>query len=110
MLFASEIPPAELAFFESHIRPALIEHCYECHSEENDKRKGGLWLDRRSGWETGGDSGPAIVPGDPETSLFMETVRYHNPDLEMPPEEKLPDTVIARFEDWIRRGKNHHRI
>jgi hypothetical protein len=94
----------DLAFFETHIRPALIESCLECHSEESGKRKGGLWLDRASGWAVGGDNGPAIVPGDPDKSLFMRAIRYHEPDWEMPPERKLPDTTIAKFEEWIRRG------
>ncbi len=101
---AAEFSSEDIALFETHIRPALIEHCYECHSEEHDKRKGGLWLDRKSGWEMGGDSGPAVVPGDPEASLLLTSVRYHDPDLEMPPEEKLPDAVADRFEEWIRRG------
>ncbi|MCB1090733.1 MAG: hypothetical protein KDL87_04335, partial [Verrucomicrobiae bacterium] len=56
------LSPKETVFFETHIRPALIEHCYKCHSEEAGKRKGGLWLDRRAGWATGGDNGPAIIP------------------------------------------------
>lgn len=94
----------DLAFFETHIRPALIENCLECHSEESGKRKGGLWLDRAAGWAAGGDNGPAIVPGDPDKSLFMRAIRYHEPDWEMPPERKLPDATIARFEEWIRRG------
>ena len=100
----SAIDAGQAAFFETHIRPALIEHCYECHSEEHDKRKGGLWLDRRSGWQVGGDSGPAIVPGNPDESLLLASIRYHDPDLEMPPKEKLPDSVIERFETWIRMG------
>lgn len=94
----------DLAFFEKRIRPALVTHCYECHSEETDKRKGGLWLDRKAGWETGGDSGPAAIPGDVDGSLLIETIRYHEPDLEMPPEGKMPDNVIADFEEWVRRG------
>ncbi|MCB1230531.1 MAG: DUF1553 domain-containing protein [Verrucomicrobiae bacterium] len=94
----------DVAFFETHIRPALIEHCYECHSEEQGKRKGGLWLDRRSGWAEGGDSGPAIVPRQPDQSLLLTSLRYHDPDLEMPPKEKLPEELVAKFEEWIRRG------
>ena len=50
-------------YFENHIRPILVERCYQCHSEESGKRKGGLLLDRRAGWETGGDSGPAPDSG-----------------------------------------------
>jgi len=94
----------DFAFFESQIRPALIESCLECHSEASGKRKGGLWLDRRAGWAEGGDNGPTIVPGEPDKSLFMRAVRYHEPDWEMPPERKLPDATIAKFEEWIRRG------
>ena len=52
-------------YFERHIRPALVEHCYKCHSEDARKLKGGLRLDTRSGWQKGGDSGPAVVPGEP---------------------------------------------
>lgn len=90
-------------FFESRIRPALIEHCYACHSEA-EKIKGGLLLDRRAGWAEGGDSGPAIIPGDVEGSLLIEAIRYHNPDTEMPPKGKIPDATIAHFETWIRNG------
>lgn len=101
---AEEISPEDLEFFESEIRPALIKHCYECHSEDEGKRKGGLWLDRRSGWEVGGDTGPAAVPHDVDGSLLIETIRYADPDLEMPPEGKLPDETIALFEQWVKRG------
>jgi hypothetical protein len=52
----------ELDHFERKVRPLLVEHCYACHSAEN-KIKGGLRLDHRTGWETGGDSGPALTPG-----------------------------------------------
>ncbi len=101
---ADSLSPDDLAFFEKKVRPALIEHCYECHSEEAGKRKGGLWLDRKEGWQLGGDSGPALIPGDPDGSYFMKTIRYEDPDLEMPPDGKLPDDVIATFEQWIKRG------
>ena len=32
---------AGVAFFEQKIRPVLVEHCYECHSEQAKKIKGG---------------------------------------------------------------------
>lgn len=50
-------------FFETRIRPVLVEHGYECHSVEAGKSKGGLQLDTREGIRTGGDTGPAVVPG-----------------------------------------------
>lgn len=94
----------ELAFFEREVRPLLVKHCYECHSEEADKRKGGLWLDRRSGWELGGDAGPAIVPGDPDKSLFIHTIRYGDPDLQMPPKSRLGSEEIAVLVKWVALG------
>ncbi|MFM1560971.1 MAG: c-type cytochrome domain-containing protein, partial [Roseibacillus sp.] len=70
-------------FFEKEIRPLLHKHCYKCHSTEAEKLKGGLLLDSRQGWETGGDSGPAIVPGDVEGSLLLRAVSYEDDDLQM---------------------------
>jgi cytochrome c553 len=95
----------QLDFFERKIRPALVEHCYACHSREaaaDGKLKGGLKLDTAAGWRTGGDSGPAIVPGKPEESLLVEALRYES--YEMPPKGKLPDAVIADFARWIDAG------
>jgi|GEM_PF-604543 len=61
----------QLDFFESTVRPLLIRHCYECHSAK--KIKGSLSLRSRAAIVTGGDSGPAIVPGQPESSLLIRT-------------------------------------
>ncbi|MCA8997683.1 MAG: DUF1549 domain-containing protein, partial [Planctomycetaceae bacterium] len=89
-------------FFETHIRPVLIQHCYQCHSLEADAVKGGLLLDTASGLTTGGDSGPAILPGKPDESPLLEALRYET--YEMPPSGKLSDEVIHRFEQWIAMG------
>jgi len=94
----------ELAFFENAVRPILVKHCYECHSEEGDKRKGGLWLDRRSAWQEGGDAGPAIVPGDPDKSLLIHSIRYGDPDLQMPPKSRMSTDEIAVLEKWVAIG------
>ncbi len=56
----------EIDFFEAKIRPILIARCYKCHSAETGKTHGGLALDTRSGWEKGGENGPALVPGKAE--------------------------------------------
>ncbi|MEO0445705.1 MAG: DUF1553 domain-containing protein, partial [Verrucomicrobiota bacterium] len=93
-----------IAFFESEVRPVLAKHCYECHSEEAGKQKGGLWLDRREGWQVGGDSGPVIIPGNPEESLFLHSLTHEDRDLEMPPKEKLPDHVIDDLHRWVAMG------
>lgn len=89
----AEDPPSEgkgsaEATFNEQILPILKEHCYKCHSHVARKTKGGLVLDSKSGWVTGGDSGPAVVPGKPDESLLISAIRYQ--DLEMPPGGKLP--------------------
>ncbi|MBL9151644.1 MAG: PSD1 domain-containing protein [Verrucomicrobiales bacterium] len=106
LLFASLTSANEtgVAFFESRIRPALITHCYECHSAEAKKIKGGLRLDSRAGWMTGGDSGPAILPGKPEESPLFAAIAHLGDQPEMPPREKLPPETIADFRAWIASG------
>ena len=62
-------PTAEhLEFFERKVRPLLVDHCYKCHSLSAQKDRGGFLLDSRAAILKGGDSGEAIVPGDPEKS------------------------------------------
>ena len=95
---AADPTPEQAEFFEKKVRPVLVEHCYKCHSAEAKKPKGGLRVDGRARLLKGGDSGPAVVPGDPEKSRLIEAVRYANPDLQMPPKGKLPDAAIADLE------------
>ena len=92
-----------VAFFESKVRPLLVKHCYECHSQES-KVKGGLLLDRKEGWQQGGDAGPALVPGDPDRSLLIHSIRYEDEDLQMPPKSKLNEADIRILEQWVRMG------
>ncbi|QDU37290.1 Planctomycete cytochrome C [Maioricimonas rarisocia] len=89
-------------WFEKHIRPVLVKHCYECHSTGADTPQGGLLLDTRNAMREGGDSGPAVIPGDVDGSLLLEALRYES--YEMPPSGRLPDEVIAKFETWIAKG------
>ncbi|MEX2580465.1 MAG: DUF1549 domain-containing protein, partial [Verrucomicrobiales bacterium] len=93
-----------IAFFENKVRPILVAQCYECHSEQEGKQKGGLWLDRRAGWESGGDSGPSLVPGDVEASLLIHSVRYTDENLQMPPKSRLSAEEIAVLEEWVAAG------
>ncbi|QDT66796.1 Planctomycete cytochrome C [Calycomorphotria hydatis] len=94
--------PAELEFFEQKVRPLLANHCYSCHSAEAKKLQAGLYVDSLQGMLQGGDSGEAIVPGDPDGSLLMEAVRFES--YEMPPKGKLADDEIAVLEKWIKIG------
>jgi cytochrome c553 len=91
-------------FFERKIRPVLVEKCYDCHSASAKKVKGGLVLDTKDGTLQGGDNGPALVPGNIDDSLLIAAIRYGNKDMEMPPKGKLPDSVIADFETWVKMG------
>src|SRR5207302_7911642 len=79
---------AGLDLFEKKIRPLLVNECYKCHSATSEKLKGGLRLDSRDLMLSGGDSGPAIEPGDPATSLLIKAIRGVDKDLAMPPKKK----------------------
>jgi hypothetical protein len=100
----AEISDAERDFFETRIRPVLAEQCYRCHSHEAKKLKAGLYLDSLAGTLAGGESGPALVPGDTGASLIVEALGYANPDLQMPPKSKLDDAEIADFRKWVAMG------
>ncbi len=102
---AAELTPSQIQFFENKIRPVLADHCYQCHSTQAEKVKGGLLLDTREGTLKGGETGPAVVPGDPEKSLLIKAVRYTDPDLQMPPKDKkLSAEQIADLETWVKAG------
>lgn len=91
-------------FFEKKIRPVLADNCYKCHSVRAEKLKGKLLVDSRASLLKGGESGPVLVPGEPEKSALFEAIKYKNKDLEMPPDGKLPDAAIADIEAWIKAG------
>ncbi|MCE9610330.1 MAG: PSD1 and planctomycete cytochrome C domain-containing protein [Chthoniobacter sp.] len=95
---------ARLAFFEQRVRPVLVEYCYECHSAESKKLKGGLRLDSRAGLLRGGETDAAVVPGDAKKSLLIEAVGYADRDLQMPPKKRLPDAVVADLTQWVNDG------
>jgi hypothetical protein len=90
----------ELAFFETHVRPLLAEHCWKCHDEK--KQKGALRLDSREAILVGGESGQSIVPGNVDESLLIQAIRYEG--YEMPPDGKLPEAAIKTLETWVARG------
>lgn len=98
------ISASDLQFFESKIRPVLIDKCYKCHSKEADKIRGGLLLDTREALLHGGNTGPAIVPGNVKESLLVTAISYKDDDLQMPPKEKLSEQQIADLTEWVRRG------
>ena len=95
---------AKTAFFETHIRPLLIDHCYECHSRESGESDGNLLLDSAASLLKGGDRGPALIPGNPQQSLLLRVVHYREKDLQMPPKGKLSDRQIESLRQWIESG------
>ncbi|MHA3770875.1 PSD1 and planctomycete cytochrome C domain-containing protein [Verrucomicrobiota bacterium sgz303538] len=103
---------AQVDFFEKNIRPVLSSKCYKCHSADSKDVKGGLLLDTREGILEGGDSGHAVVPGDVGQSLILKALKWQDKDMRMPPQKeggKLPDNVIADFEQWIKMGAPNPR-
>ncbi|MBK8000882.1 MAG: DUF1553 domain-containing protein [Verrucomicrobia bacterium] len=101
----SHAATTDLTFFENKIRPLLADQCYSCHSAKAEKTKGGLRVDSLESLLKGGDSGPALVPGDAEKSLLIKAVRYVDPDLQMPPKgKKLSERQIADLTQWVKAG------
>jgi hypothetical protein len=94
-------------FFERKIRPVLVEHCFECHATDSEVVQGGLRLDDPALMRRGGDSGIAVLPGQPEKSLLLAAMRYE--DIEMPPAGPLDQQIIADFETWIAQGAHDPR-
>lgn len=88
-------------FFESKVRPILVESCHSCHGPE--KQKSGLRLDSRSAVLAGGGRGPAVVPGDIENSPLVQAVRYLG-EVQMPPDSKLSQDKIEALAEWVRLG------
>lgn len=90
--------------FEKHVRPLLIRRCYSCHSAQSRPLRGALRLDTRAGWRTGGERGPAVIPGRPDQSLLVKAVRYRDEALQMPPKQKLSKSEIAILVRWVQIG------
>ncbi|HVE40707.1 MAG TPA: PSD1 and planctomycete cytochrome C domain-containing protein [Planctomycetota bacterium] len=99
-----------LDFFEKRIRPVLVDKCYSCHSAGAEKIKGNLVVDTREGLLKGGDTGPSILPGNPDKSLLIKAMKWTEEDFKMPPKKRLPKEVVADFETWIRKGALDPRI
>ena len=96
------VPTAEqLAFFERHVRPVLVESCFKCHGPE--KQKQGLRLDSREAVRKGSDDGPILTPENPEASPLVRALRREG-DNPMPPKEKLPPGQADLLVQWVKMG------
>lgn len=105
-----KLDQAKVDFFETNIRPLLIEHCYECHSSSKDDNSGELRLDTASGLLKGGTRGTAISKDSPAESLLLKVVLYDNPDMQMPPAGKLPQEKIDAIRSWLEQGAVDPRV
>lgn len=92
-------------FFENKIRPILVKHCYECHGA--DEQESDLRLDSYAEMLRGGATAPTVIPGEPDESLLMHAIGYEDDELQMPPDGKLSDAVIADFRKWIEMDAPH---
>ena len=90
-------------FFRIQILPILEARCFKCHSSDHEA-EGGLSLDSRAGWETGGENGPAVKPRDLNNSPLIQAIRHHDSDSAMPPKKKLSPLEIALLETWVLLG------
>lgn len=97
---APQVSPEQAAFFETKVRPVFVEYCFKCHGD--GKHKGNLQLDGLAHLLAGGDSGPAIVPGQPAESVLIQAINYDG--YEMPPGRKLPAEKIADLTQWVKMG------
>ncbi|HUE74596.1 MAG TPA: PSD1 and planctomycete cytochrome C domain-containing protein [Pirellulaceae bacterium] len=100
---AAQAPTAEqVKFFETSVRPVLVEHCHKCHGEK--KQWASLRLDSRAAVLRGGDSGPAVVPGKPAESLLIRAVKHEEDVSPMPEDGKLTERQIADLVQWVEMG------
>src|SRR2546426_8194718 len=107
---STSFSPLQIEFYEKQVQPILTENCFKCHSHQAEKIKGSFVLDSREGLLEGGDTGPAIVPGDPEKSLLIRAVRHVDEDLQMPPKKKLSDAQIALLAQWVKMGEPYSEV
>lgn len=92
----------QIEFFEVHVRPVLVAHCFDCHSTDAPELEAGLYVDSRQAILHGGESGAAIVPGKPDESLLIASVKYDS--YEMPPDRKLDQRHIDALVKWVEMG------
>lgn len=106
VVWGQELPRddgAAIEFFEKKVRPILVDNCYNCHSADTNAR-GELRVDDRNGLLQGGQSGAAVVPGDPENSLLIQAISYTDDTLKMPPKKQLTTEQVADLTKWVKDG------
>lgn len=100
--FAEDVDSDGIRFYESKIRPLLLEHCADCHGAETQESD--LRLDTPGHINLGGQSGPVVIPLKPEQSLLISALSHEDEALSMPPDEKLPAADIKLLTQWVSMG------
>lgn len=99
----AQVAPKDIEFFETKVRPVLTQNCYACHGPAAKTAFGHLLLSSRESLLKGGDSGPAVVPKNPDQSLLIRAVR-HEGQVKMPPAGRLKPAEIQALETWVAMG------
>jgi hypothetical protein len=99
--FAVEPTPEAITFFENKVRPILVEHCNRCHGEK--KQQGELRLDTAEGLAKGADGVAVVIPGDPDKSKLIQSVRRMG-DYAMPPDKPLAKEQVETLVTWVKTG------
>jgi hypothetical protein len=98
LLLATQQASADAPNFEQTVAPILMRRCLGCHS--GGDAKGKLDLTRQATAFRGGESGAAIVAGEPDDSLLLQFVDSE----EMPPNKPLPEAERGVLRAWIASG------
>lgn len=101
IVLSTTVSAGDDVMFESHVRPILKAHCFQCHGEAGEKQ-GGLDLRLRRLMAAGGESGSAFVENQPDESYLIERVVSGD----MPPgdDKRLSRKDIQTLVTWIRSG------
>jgi len=79
----------------------LRENCLSCHNSE--KKKSELILTSRKDALKGGETGPALSPGNSRESLLVKVLAA-DADPHMPPKKQLGEAQIATLRQWVESG------
>ncbi len=95
-----------VALNQHDVLPILLLRCATCHGRQT--QEAGLDLRTKAAMLSGGESGAAIVPGEPAESLLIKRIQAE----EMPPRDKLASHSVKPVEPqeletlirWIAQG------
>ncbi|HVS35004.1 MAG TPA: DUF1549 domain-containing protein, partial [Gemmataceae bacterium] len=99
----ADAPPSRSVDYVRDVKPILAQNCVKCHGP--DRHRGGLRLDTAAGVRRGGDSGPAVTPGDSAKSRLYRAVTAADGVKPMPPTgAPLDASQIVTLKAWIDAG------